>query len=174
MITAFVWPSMCFTAVLTWCSFGFLACLFFYASSNESITMPIMKNASLRSDENDSSNEPLPSVMTDSIVYSRPQHRVKWKEFDTEAYLEKGKLKPDEDRYAANKFNQAASDAVSVNRSIPDSREKSCQLLAYNVAQLPPTSIIITFHNEARSTLLRTVMTAFARSPPGLLRESFW
>lgn len=62
-------------------------------------------------------------VPKDAELYPRPKTSVPWTQFDTEAYLEGGKLQPGEDRYAANKFNQAASDAVHFNRSIPDSRE---------------------------------------------------
>lgn len=37
--------------------------------------------------------------------------------------------------------------------------------------QLPSASVIIIFHNEAWSTLLRTVHTVLARSPPEYLKE---
>lgn len=36
---------------------------------------------------------------------------------------------------------------------------------------LPSASVIIIFHNEAWSTLLRTVHTVLARSPPDYLKE---
>lgn len=37
--------------------------------------------------------------------------------------------------------------------------------------KLPSASVVIIFHNEAWSTLLRTVHTVLARSPPEYLKE---
>uniref|UniRef100_A0A0N5ATX1 Glyco_trans_2-like domain-containing protein n=1 Tax=Syphacia muris TaxID=451379 RepID=A0A0N5ATX1_9BILA len=71
----------------------------------------------------------------------------------------------------ANKFNQEASDALQWDRSIIDSREMRCRSISYNVDSFMDTSIIITYHNEARSTLLRTIMSACLRSPDRLIRE---
>lgn len=46
-----------------------------------------------------------------------------------------------------------------------------CQNAYTNIAGLPKTSVIIVFHNEAWSTLLRTVWSVINRSPVSLLEE---
>uniref|UniRef100_A0AC34GGC9 Calreticulin n=1 Tax=Panagrolaimus sp. ES5 TaxID=591445 RepID=A0AC34GGC9_9BILA len=58
-----------------------------------------------------------------SIIHKSESEKVKWKDFDVDKYLDAGKLKEGEDRYAKNKFNQAASDSTKWDRQIVDSRE---------------------------------------------------
>lgn len=49
---------------------------------------------------------------------------VPWEKFNEEAYLSKKALKPGEDKYIRNKFNQEASDAQKSNRHVPDTRNR--------------------------------------------------
>ncbi|MBN3276724.1 GLT10 acetylgalactosaminyltransferase, partial [Polyodon spathula] len=72
--------------------------------------------------------------------------------------------------YRENGFNIYVSDKISVNRSIPDIRHPNCRTKLY-LEKLPNTSIIIPFHNEGWSSLLRTVHSVLHRSPPQLLAE---
>lgn len=97
--------------------------------------------------------------------------KVDWWNFDDSAYLAAGALGADEDPYEANKFNQAASDRIKSDRAVPDTRHKECSKQKYQVEQLPDTTVIITYHNEAHSTLLRTVISVLHRSPPNLIKE---
>uniref|UniRef100_A0A3P9KEK1 Polypeptide N-acetylgalactosaminyltransferase n=1 Tax=Oryzias latipes TaxID=8090 RepID=A0A3P9KEK1_ORYLA len=89
---------------------------------------------------------------------------------------EQGKAFPltDADRvdqaYRENGFNIFVSDRISLNRSVPDIRHPNCKQKLY-AERLPNTSIIIPFHNEGWSSLLRTVHSVLNRSPPQLIAE---
>ncbi len=70
----------------------------------------------------DSASRPL-VLPNDSILQPKPAAPVPWRSFNHVEYLALGALKPGQDRYEANKFNQAASDATSWDRAVPDARE---------------------------------------------------
>ncbi|XP_031139913.1 polypeptide N-acetylgalactosaminyltransferase 6 [Sander lucioperca] len=70
-------------------------------------------------------------------------------------------------------FNQFASDRISLSRSLgDDTRPPECVERKFRrCPPLPTTSVIIVFHNEAWSTLLRTVYSVLHTSPALLLKE---
>ncbi|NXU85191.1 GLT10 acetylgalactosaminyltransferase, partial [Xiphorhynchus elegans] len=72
--------------------------------------------------------------------------------------------------YRENGFNIFVSDKISLNRSLPDIRHPNCKSKLY-LEKLPNTSVIIPFHNEGWSSLLRTVHSVLNRSPPELIAE---
>ena len=73
-------------------------------------------------------------------------------------------------KFKVHQFNLLASELMSVNRTLPDYRMTDCRTKEYPI-ELPDTSVIIVFHNEAWSTLLRTLYSVINRSPPDLLNE---
>lgn len=70
-------------------------------------------------------------------------------------------------------FNQFVSDRISLSRSLGiDTRPRECVARKFpRCPPLPTTSVIIVFHNEAWSTLLRTVYSVLHSSPAFLLKE---
>lgn len=69
-------------------------------------------------------------------------------------------------------FNECLSNQISVRRKIPDQRSNHCKNKEMNLStNLPPTSIIITFYNEAWSTLLRSVHSVLDHSQEVLVEE---
>ncbi|XP_033762781.1 polypeptide N-acetylgalactosaminyltransferase 5-like [Pecten maximus] len=68
-----------------------------------------------------------------------------------------------------NAFNEYVSDMISLDRSLNDTRDPECKTMVYS--NLPDASVIVTFHNEAWSVLLRSVHSIINRTPPELLKE---
>ncbi|XP_077472892.1 polypeptide N-acetylgalactosaminyltransferase 3 [Stigmatopora argus] len=70
-------------------------------------------------------------------------------------------------------FNLYASDRISLSRDLgADTRPPECIEQTFKrCPPLPTTSVIIVFHNEAWSTLLRTVRSVLHTSPAILLKE---
>lgn len=67
-------------------------------------------------------------------------------------------------------YNLLASDMISLHRSLTDARSDECKRLFYP-RKLPSTSVIIIFHNEGWTTLLRTVWSIVNQSPKELIKE---
>ncbi|XP_043286848.1 N-acetylgalactosaminyltransferase 7 isoform X2 [Venturia canescens] len=67
-------------------------------------------------------------------------------------------------------MNMVCSDEISLDRSIPDTRPQECKHWNYPES-LPRTSVIIVFHNEGWSVLMRTVHSVINRTPPQFLEE---
>ncbi|KAM3962661.1 putative polypeptide N-acetylgalactosaminyltransferase 9 [Aphomia sociella] len=67
-------------------------------------------------------------------------------------------------------FNQFVSDLIPLNRTLPDYRDEWCKKRIYT-KKLPKISVVICFHNEAWSTLLRTLYSVMRTTPYNLLKE---
>ncbi|XP_076446665.1 putative polypeptide N-acetylgalactosaminyltransferase 10 [Babylonia areolata] len=84
-------------------------------------------------------------------------------------------LSGDEERqkgqlYKVNGFNALASDKISLQRALKDIRHPDCQKKKY-LPKLPTASIILPFHNEHFSTLLRSVYSVLNRAPKDMVHE---
>ncbi|XP_067668197.1 putative polypeptide N-acetylgalactosaminyltransferase 9 [Haliotis asinina] len=68
-----------------------------------------------------------------------------------------------------NSYTQKVGEIVSVTRRLPEPGPPECQL--QNHQSRHKASVIMCFHNEEWSTLLRSVHSVINRSPPHLLQE---
>lgn len=76
-----------------------------------------------------------------------------------------------EQQLAKIALNQALSEHISYNRTVPDARHPACRKKTYDVDNLLTTSVIIIFFNEPYSVLVRTVHSVINTSPKNLLQE---
>lgn len=90
-------------------------------------------------------------------------YKIENPDADTKKLIDKG--------WADNAFNQYVSDKISLHRSLPDPRDEWCKAPDRFLPDLPQTAVVICFHNEAWSVLLRTVHSVMDRSPQHLLKE---
>ncbi|KAM7168151.1 polypeptide N-acetylgalactosaminyltransferase-like 6 [Macrochelys suwanniensis] len=76
----------------------------------------------------------------------------------------------DDSAYRENGFNILVSNNIALERSLPDIRHPNCKHKVY-LEKLPNTSIIIPFHNEGWTSLLRTIYSIINRTPDILMAE---
>ncbi|XP_062425266.1 polypeptide N-acetylgalactosaminyltransferase 15 [Rhea pennata] len=67
-------------------------------------------------------------------------------------------------------FNEARSERISLRRELPEVRHPLCLQQEYD-SSLPTASVIICFHDEAWSTLLRTVHSIMDTTPKASLKD---
>ncbi|XP_041115390.1 N-acetylgalactosaminyltransferase 7-like isoform X1 [Polyodon spathula] len=67
-------------------------------------------------------------------------------------------------------FNMVASEMISLDRTVSDLRHEECKYWYYD-ENLLTSSVIIVFHNEGWSTLMRTVHSVIKRTPRRYLEE---
>ncbi|KAK0041579.1 polypeptide N-acetylgalactosaminyltransferase 9 [Biomphalaria pfeifferi] len=70
--------------------------------------------------------------------------------------------------YTIHFFDEWTSRKIAVHRSLPDDRRPECRMKYSN---LPAASVTIVFHNEAWTTLLRSIHSVLDRTPIYLLQE---
>lgn len=75
-----------------------------------------------------------------------------------------------EEIYRVNGFSGLTSDYIALNRSLKDIRHAGCKTKKY-IEVLPSVSVVVPFHNEHWSTLLRTCYSVMLRSPKTILKE---
>ncbi|KAM9642309.1 polypeptide N-acetylgalactosaminyltransferase 12 [Trichechus inunguis] len=85
--------------------------------------------------------------------------------------LQGEELRRQEESVQLHQINIYLSDRISLHRRLPERRNPLCLEKKYDYENLPRTSVVIAFYNEAWSTLLRTVYSVLETSSDMLLEE---
>ncbi|XP_003470770.1 polypeptide N-acetylgalactosaminyltransferase 12 [Cavia porcellus] len=85
--------------------------------------------------------------------------------------LQGEELRLQEESVRLHQINIYLSDRISLHRRLPERWNPLCKEKKYDYENLPTTSVIIAFYNEAWSTLLRTVYSVLETSPDILVEE---
>ncbi|KAM6899855.1 polypeptide N-acetylgalactosaminyltransferase 15-like [Xenentodon cancila] len=110
----------------------------------------------------------LPGAVKNTTAPRTPTHG----EMGTAVRLHMEGPQKDMERAALQKygFNEVVSERISLHRTLPDTRHPECLGEDYSES-LPSASVVICFHDEAWSTLLRTVHSVLNTAPKQHLRE---
>ncbi|ESP01904.1 hypothetical protein LOTGIDRAFT_138892, partial [Lottia gigantea] len=73
--------------------------------------------------------------------------------------------------YRRHQFNEMVSGIIPVTRQILNVTEPQCLQIQYNLQKLPKAGVVIIFHNEAWSVLLRSLHSVLRTVPDILLTE---
>ena len=69
-------------------------------------------------------------------------------------------------------YNVSRAEEVALDRRVPDLRDQACHALQYNTTGVT-VSVVIIFHDELLSNLLRTITSVINTSPAHNLLEVF-
>jgi len=128
----------------------------------------------------------LPSQLQDlnSLSGTRDNSKIRLGDFNEYTYLHRNhkynnrKHPPDDNK--AYSFNAAVSLALGSSRPLPDTRHRQCSeedaedssdVSTNSSDVISDVSLIITFHNEHRAALLRTITSLLVRTSPHHVRE---
>ena len=106
----------------------------------------------------------------------KPQKKIAWHKFDWKSYIQKD-VKSEDYANPTNRFgiHLLNSIKIGVNRTVPDNRNPICAKTDWGEKTkgnpYPDVSVIITYRDEPRSTLLRTVVSVLERSSKELIKE---
>ena len=106
----------------------------------------------------------------------KPQKKIAWHKFDWKSYIQKD-VKSEDYTNPTNRFgiHLLNSIKIGVNRTVPDNRNPICAKTDWDEKTkgnpYPDVSVIITYRDEPRSTLLRTVVSVLERSSKELIKE---
>lgn len=92
--------------------------------------------------------------------------------YNISLYSPKNAIEEEEEKKGImqNGFNSFISDRLPWDRPVPELRDSTCFSVEYP-KDLPHASVVIIFHNELFSALVRTVVSVINRTPPELLHE---
>uniref|UniRef100_A0AAY5KID6 Polypeptide N-acetylgalactosaminyltransferase n=1 Tax=Esox lucius TaxID=8010 RepID=A0AAY5KID6_ESOLU len=113
----------------------------------------------------DSSNQAMAHINADDKTHSLetlPPGKVRWQDFDQDLYVGATVVRPGQDPYARNKFNQVESDKLRMDRGVPDTRHDHCRHKQYcELTRALAHSLTRTLSHSHTCTL----------SPPHLVKE---